>query len=96
MPSPINYSVTLSPATIEHGCVSHMLFDPRAIKTTITASSFAALEAEVRVQARAGFPTEAVSVYVDRPRGQRKPNGFDAATRAFQTIRNDQPAAQAA
>lgn len=92
MPSPVNYAITLSPAEIKDGDVSHMLFDPRAVKTPIIASSFDALETEVRALAQTHFPVEHVVVYVGLPRGARKPNGFDAATRKFQTIRNDKAA----
>lgn len=92
MPFRIDYAVTLSPAKITDGGVSHMLFDPRAVKTPITASSFDALETEVRALAQTHFPVEHVVVYVGLPRGERKPNGFDAATRKFQTIRNDKAA----
>lgn len=92
MPSPINYSITLSPAEIKNGGVSHMLYDPRAVKEVVTADTLGSLESRVRTLAAERFPTDHVVVYVGLPRGQRKPNGFEAARNRFQTIRNDKAA----
>lgn len=87
-----SYIVQLTPATKtpDYGTgfsgYSCMLMDPAARTFTISASSLPAMQAEVRRLVAEEFKKTA-AVYVRLPsRKDRKPPGFDQATKAIQFI----------
>jgi hypothetical protein len=80
-----NYSVTLTPAKVDHGSVSYLLFDPNSRKFDVTASSLPHLVSEIGRLAKEEFK-RTCAVYCTVPRGERKPPGFDKAVSSVRTI----------
>lgn len=75
--------------------MSFLLFDERAKTYPVTFRKLDELTEECRRLVREEFKMDA-ACYVRLPRGERKPPGFDAATRTVQTIRFHKKAPEAA
>ncbi len=82
------YKVQLTPAKIDdRGMVTFLLYDPGTKTYNITAANLADMQAQARALVQHEFKQDA-SCYVSLPhRSDRKPPGFDAATRQIRTIR---------
>lgn len=86
------YKVQLTPAKIDdRGVVSFLLFDPGSKTYDITASTLHDMQAQVRALVADDFRKTAACYVRLANRAERKPAGFDKATREIQTIRYSEP-----
>ena len=82
-----SYKVQLTPAKIDNlGCVTFLLFDPGTKTYDLTASNLADMQVKVRALVTTDFRQTAACYVRLANRSERKPAGFDKATREIQTI----------
>ena len=81
------YKVQLTPAKIDaRGVVSFLLFDPGTKSYDVTASTLPEMQAKVRALVADDFQRTAACYVRLANKSERKPAGFDKATREIQTI----------
>lgn len=86
------FNVTFTPCKFEGGCVSFMLYDPRSKTYSVSATTLAGMQDQVRGLLQSDFRMDAAVSVNLADRRERKPAGFDKATNEIRTLRYVAPA----